>query len=480
MTVDLRIDVAVDLHDVGPAVVVVIHKATAPRDILIVDADAGSEGDIGEGAVAVVVIEVAGVVGKIGFEDVKPAIAIVVGDSEAHTCLFVAVVAVRAAGDDGDIRERSIVIVLQKDAGLRIDGDVDVGPAVVIKIVRNCGDGVAATGFEDAGSFGNIGERAVTIVAIEDVGVAGEATRAAHDRNAFPLAEWRAVGIGSLCRIKFDVVADEEVEITVAVVIEKSAAGAPANFIVVKACLFRDVGEGAVAVVAKQDVVTPEGAEEIIPAVIVVVTDANACLPPSAPDAGFFRNVGECAITIVLVKMCGGSLPLGPFLAEECAVREVYIEPAVMIVIEEGDSGALGFNDVFLGVGIAPDVGSGEAGFVGDVNILDGGFCGIGFCGLEEESGFPAPERSGEGVEERRAKCREGRAEEAAAGKDHLEGILGKLRGTMPTPSLMARILSTGMSLRRSTWPLGQVISSRSILVRLPRPKWIRGSLADM
>src|SRR5256885_14690464 len=43
---------------------------------------------------------------------------------------------------------------------------------------------------------------------------------------------------------------------------------------------------------------------------------------------------------------------------------------------------------------------------------------------------------------------------------DHFAGTLGKLRGTMPVPSLTAMILSTGMSLRRSIWPLGQVISS--------------------
>ncbi len=51
VTFDLRIDVAVDLHDVGPAVVVVIEESAAPRDVLIVDADAGSESDVGERAV---------------------------------------------------------------------------------------------------------------------------------------------------------------------------------------------------------------------------------------------------------------------------------------------------------------------------------------------------------------------------------------------------------------------------------------------
>src|SRR5256885_7167668 len=47
------------------------------------------------------------------------------------------------------------------------------------------------------------------------------------------------------------------------------------------------------------------------------------------------------------------------------------------------------FNDVGFVVGIAPDVGSCKTGFAGDVERLDGGFCGSGrriwFCRLLEE-----------------------------------------------------------------------------------------------
>src|SRR6266699_4991755 len=62
----------------------------------------------------------------------------------------------------------------------------------------------------------------------------------------------------------------------------------------------------------------------------------------------------------------------------------------------------------------------------------------------------------------------------------HLLGTLGKLRGTIPVPSLTAVILSMGLFVSLSTCPLGQVISNESILVRFPKPKWIRGSLADI
>src|SRR4051812_39026875 len=98
MGVDLRVDVAVDLDDVRPAVVVAVDEAASPGDVAVVDADAGGEGHVGEGSVAVVVVEVAGIVGKVGFEDVEVAIAVVIAYGDAHAGLLVAVVAVGASG----------------------------------------------------------------------------------------------------------------------------------------------------------------------------------------------------------------------------------------------------------------------------------------------------------------------------------------------------------------------------------------------
>src|SRR5882757_4078425 len=77
-----------------------------------------------------------------------------------------------------------------------------------------------------------------------------------------------------------------------------------------------------------------------------------------------------------------------------------------------------------------------------------------------------------------------GGAQESSPREIHLQAILevifGKLRGTIPALSFTAIILSTGTLVSFSTDPLGQVISRDSILVRLPRPKKMRGSLADM
>ncbi len=101
----------VDLHNVRPTVVVVIEEAAAPRHVLVVDPDARREGHVAKSPIAIVAIKVAGVVGKVGLENVEPAVAIVIGHADAHARLLVAVFAVGDARDHGHVRERAVMIV---------------------------------------------------------------------------------------------------------------------------------------------------------------------------------------------------------------------------------------------------------------------------------------------------------------------------------------------------------------------------------
>ena len=224
-------------------------------------------------------VEVAGVVREIGFEDVEPAIAVVVGNSDAHAGLLMTAVAVGAIGHDGDIGKCAVMVVLKQDAGLGIDGDIDIRPAIVVEVIGDGSDGIARAGLENAGLLRNVGEGPIAIVVIEDVGVRRKTARAAHDGYALPLAVVRCIGGWNFVGIELDVVADEEIEKAVAVVVEKGAAGAPANVFLIEPGLLRDIGKCAIAVVMEEDVVSPEAAEQIVPSVVVVVADADAGLP---------------------------------------------------------------------------------------------------------------------------------------------------------------------------------------------------------
>ena len=419
VAIDFGVDVPVELDEVGPSVVVVVDESATPGDVAIVDADAGGEGDVGVCSVAVVVVEVAGVVDEVGFEDIEPAIAVVVGDGDAHACLLVSIVVVGASGHDGDVGECAVVVVLEEDAGLGVDGDVDVGPSIVVKVVGDGGDGVARAGLEDAAFFRDVGECAVAVVVEEEIGVGGEASWAAHDGDALPLAEVAHLDGGWFVGVERDVVADEEVEVSVAVVVEEGASRAPAALVGVEAGFARDVSECAVAVVVEEDVVSPETAEEVVPTVVVVVADADAGLPAGSGEAGVFGDIGERAVAIVFEEMGCGRLAFWPGGIEAIAVGEVDVEPAVVVVVEKCDAAAFGLDDGGFVIDAAPDVWESESGLLADVNELYAVRIGWGDSGLDAAASGPFPEWSGEHFRERATENEERGPEKATAGDVH-------------------------------------------------------------
>ena len=125
----------------------------------------------------------------------------------------------------------------------------------------------------------DVGEGAVTIVVIEDVLAALQAGWTTCHLNAFVGAAgclWKRCSLD----VEVDVVGDKEVEVAIAVIVKKGAAGVPPRLRLKQARLFRNVSEGAIAVVAVEDVLAVVADKEIVPAVIVVVAN-TATLAPS-------------------------------------------------------------------------------------------------------------------------------------------------------------------------------------------------------
>ena len=73
--------------------------------------------------------------------------------------------------------------------------------------------------------------------------------------------------------------------------------------------------------------------------------------------------------------MRSGRFSRGPIGVEARAVCEINIEPAIVVVIEEGEAAAFCFDDVLLVVDAAPDVWRIEAGFSGDIDENYGRGC---------------------------------------------------------------------------------------------------------
>src|ERR1035441_9805444 len=194
----------------------------------------------------------------------------------------------------------------------------------------------------------------------------------AHDGNAFPEARGRASGLGRVRGIEIDVVGDEEVEAPVAIVIDETAARGPADVVVPEAGFARDIGEGTVAVVVKQDIVSPESDEEIDEAIVVVVAGTDSLSPAGEGDAGLLGDVGEGAVMQIAVEMAGRLLSFRETF-EAAAVDQEDVGPAVVVEVEGGSAAARRFENVALYLVASVFGFGGEAGLGGDVDEVDFG-----------------------------------------------------------------------------------------------------------
>src|SRR5438034_5047819 len=112
----------------------------------------------------------------------------------------------------------------------------------------------------------------------EDVLAAVQTRRPAGDHYAFiktrsRLRNW------SRSQIKIDVVGDEEIEFAVTIVVDKRAASVPTLAVPAHAGFVGHIGERAIAVIVVKHVLAKVACEEILKAVVVVVTNANALSP---------------------------------------------------------------------------------------------------------------------------------------------------------------------------------------------------------
>ena len=134
--------------------------------------------------------------------------------------------------------------------------------------------------------------------------------------------------------------------------------------------LLADVGECAVAVVVIQNVLAEVGDEQIVPAVVVVVADAHALSPARVRDSGLRGHVGEGAVAIVAKQMRRRFAPRGKAL-EPRAVHQKNVEPSVVVVVVEGNAAAGGFQQIFVLVLAAENGFRVQPGFARDVEKAD-------------------------------------------------------------------------------------------------------------
>ena len=125
-------------------------------------------------------------------------------------------------------------------------------------------------------------------------------------------------------------------------------------------------------VVVVEAALTVVGHKNVWPAVVVIVRANRADTPAFVADSSFGGYVGESAVMIVVKQRsarCGGAA-FGRLI--RTAVDEVDVQPSVVVIIQQRDTGAEGLDDVALLCRADPVLEGGQTGFRGDVLKHDG------------------------------------------------------------------------------------------------------------
>ena len=209
-------------------------------------------------------------------------------------------------------------------------------------------------------------ERAVSAIVVENVLLSGKAARATHHRYSFPHAGRTFARRRRSSYVEVDIVGHHEIELSVAVVINERAAVAPGFAVSGYPRLLADLGEGAVDVVI-ETILTVVSNVKILPAVVVVIADAYALAPSSCGQTRPYRDINKRAVVVVVVEVAGRRLS-GRKTLKCGAIDDEDIGPAIVVVIEDGDAGTGGLNNVFLCTDAAENGVHRKASLLSDVN----------------------------------------------------------------------------------------------------------------
>ena len=350
-------DVAVGGEDIGQPVEVDVEEETGEREReerclphrrrrRFVD----------EQPVPLVMVQRHHLVREVADDEAGPAAAVVVGGVDAHARARDAGFVERDAGRHADVREGAVSLVAIQLVRLRVVGDEQIEPAVGVVI--------------DQGDAERFGRRVIETGAMRDV-LERPVPLVPEQRRALAFVGFRrAIGLRLAVeraeQILLDrpvhVVRDEEVEQTVAVVVEPRRARRESGIGDPRAR--GDVGEPAAAEISEQVIRAERGHVNVDVAVVVVVARGGAEPVHLHREPRRARDVGERAVAVVVVQR---EIRLRPRPARPVRrVDQQEVLPAVVVVVEKRAAGSQRLGQVLLPER-AVVVGEADAGGRGDV-----------------------------------------------------------------------------------------------------------------
>jgi hypothetical protein len=163
--------------------------------------------------------------------------------------------------------------------------------------------------------------------------------------------------------VEVHIVGDGEVEFAVAIVINEGTAGAPLFSCSGDAGLLGHLFEGAIALVVEEAVFAVGSDVDVVEPVVVVVPDACTLAPACRDEPCLGSDIGEGTVVIFMEEVVSGFVLFGLGLCawQVSAVDEEDVGPAVAVVVENGDAGAGGLDNVMLRLDAAIAIANGNS-----------------------------------------------------------------------------------------------------------------------
>ena len=327
-----RLDRAIGDRDVEVGVEIGIEQRDAEAgERKARQADSRSRRDVLEAERASILVERVGFLDQVSDQDVEVSVVSEVGGRETHSGLADAVAVVGGAQQHRIVAKRPVTLIDPEVVGVGVVRDVDIDPAVVVEVGGDHTQ-TAQLHASDTGGSGAILERSIAAVAIEQVVHAGELLRTA-------VVEAPAFERALAARIELDVAGHEEIEPTVAVVVEEGRRRGPG--LVAQPRTRGVVAESAAAGVAVELVAAPGGHEYVEVAVVVDIAARAPHAVSRVAEPGRIGVVDVATVRLapqetVSARPCRRSCR-GP---EISSVDEVQVQIVVTVGIEHAEPAA--------------------------------------------------------------------------------------------------------------------------------------------
>ncbi len=227
-------------------------------------------------------------------------VVVVITDGESHARLFAPILVERNARRITNLFKRAVALVDVKLVRRRVVDDDQIEQIVVVDVNKRRAKAIVLLRIVYPCLDAHVFKRAVRFLVIERVTFAGQSARTAHHRHAAKLAEVLSDAAGFSCfartwrqvvEIDLNVTGNKKIEAPVAVVIAPACSGAPtfardAGFV-------RNVGKGAVAVVAVKTRDAEVADKHVGTTVVVVIADRDTEAPTLVRDARQVRAKQE-------------------------------------------------------------------------------------------------------------------------------------------------------------------------------------------